>query len=1108
MEELIFLDSSLNEDVRAVNPKWRLGLDLGTNSIGWAVLELDDSPTPEATGIIDMGVRIFSTGREPKTGQSLAVSRRQARVQRRNLDRKKRRHNKVLNLLIASKLLPENKSELRDLQNINPLKLRNKGLDSQLPLHELGRAIYHLGQRRGFKSTRKENVEDTGSNMKEAISKLNESLKNYRTVGEYLYKTHYNKEDKETGLVKSTRFKPQSTGTKQNWEIFVTRQMIEEEFRTLWKSQAAYYPEILTSELEKQIFNALFYQRPLRPAQHGNCVYYRNEERTSSSLVTNQLIRILDRLNNLRLKDLNTNQQRTLSEAERNKLVAFVFISQNTGLDKLRKHLFSKQADDFLFTIESERRNELFKNKLANLNSLLLENHDIFDSKIPLTINQSICSELDEIVKYLEETDDDIDSITAILVGKYGYSQSTAEALAKIVIPTTGYEKFGTTASKIFLQYLLKPKIATDGTTEWLNYTTAEKFSKENGDLKYAIRESTIYDYLPYYGEILNEYVAPIHIPYGYSREDYKNPKKSKSLPNTNPEELEWGKIGNPTVHSALNQLRKVVNLLIKQYGKPAEIVVEVARELKLSAEERKKIESQQTANQKENEELDREISVEGASPNRENRDRLRLFKELQKAFDGIALDVYSGQVISMSNLFGDNIQIEHILPYSRTLDNSLANKTLATVQSNLDKGNRAPYEAFGAEIDSKYDWDAIQARISSLPNNKKWRFSDTAMEKFNDEKSFIARQLTDTAYISKVAKQYLEVLFNEQEKTPVRVVAGRLTSMLRHSWGLNNVLNKNENIKNRSDHRHHAVDALVIGLTTQSMIQKVAKYESVKRGYAKENISQFPEPWTTLFKDAETQAEKIIVSHKQDYSVSGQLHQESAYGVVEHDKNKTILRKFVYKEEIQELKDKDGNLLLDKKGQPRTKKIKLKDGYKEEPAANPYIKHHVHNVNGEKVVGSEYAYTLGSNYAYELFIDEKKSKPDKPVWSGEIISTMQANSNEYKKFMSSKEYKAKTFSGKELVLRLRAGDVLESTINKNVVYFKVVQFSQQSSGGSMIGLLNIKVAEAYNDVSSGVNSKDNKEAGLWKQVNVNTIKDLSPKLARINEIGQISYDK
>ncbi|MGB8275283.1 MAG: type II CRISPR RNA-guided endonuclease Cas9, partial [Alphaproteobacteria bacterium] len=193
----------------------------------------------------------------------------------------------------------------------------------------------------------------------------------------------------------------------------------------------------------------------------------------------------------------------------------------------------------------------------------------------------------------------------------------------------------------------------------------------------------------------------------------------------------------------------------------------------------------------------------------------------------------------------------------------------------------------------------------------------------------FLARQLIDTAYLARVARQYLWTVCDRDK---VRVVPGRLTGFLRRKWGLNRLLYGNRPdpdehegaggfvAKRRDDHRHHAIDAFVVGLTELSMLQRV----STAAGQAKERlIEKMPEPWTGFRDDLKDRIDRMIVSYRPDHGASGKLHEETAYGVVDDhtlvyrkplaDLNANEIERIRDRKLRDELKAALGDLLFDK---------------------------------------------------------------------------------------------------------------------------------------------------------------------------------------------------
>ena len=216
--------------------QYRLSLDLGTHSIGWAVLPLADDGKPKA--IAKAGVRIFSDGRHPKTGTSLAVERRNARLMRRRRDRLLKRTSRLVTQLTKYDFLPPSLEKRRALASLDPYKLRAKGLDEELKPYEFGRVLLHLSKRRGFKSNRKTDKKDNDLGvMAQAIKTLQNELdvEKCRTVGEWLARRH------GKGLSVRARLRG-SKKTDKAYDFYADRAMTEHEFDMLWEKQRAFLP--------------------------------------------------------------------------------------------------------------------------------------------------------------------------------------------------------------------------------------------------------------------------------------------------------------------------------------------------------------------------------------------------------------------------------------------------------------------------------------------------------------------------------------------------------------------------------------------------------------------------------------------------------------------------------------------------------------------------------------------------------------------------------------------------------------------------------------------------------------------------------------------------
>ena len=340
-----------------------------------------------------------------------------------------------------------------------------------------------------------------------------------------------------------------------------------------------------------------------------------------------------------------------------------------------------------------------------------------------------------------------------------------------------------------------------------------------------------------------------------------------------------WGRFPNPTVHVGLNQIRRVVNRIIEVYGKPEEVVVELTRDLGMSAKQRRAHRKVQTENEERNERYRKMLG--GIRKTSEMFRKLRLWEEQEKVC------VYSGRSLSLEMVVSEQTEIDHILPRSWSLDNSMSNRVVCLAEANRDKGDRTPYEAFSSNPKG-YDYDAIHARADKLHENKKRRFGKDARQAFEEQGNFLDRHLNETAYLSRTARRYLAYLYNEKgedgEKGEVRVraIPGRMTAELRAGWGL---------AKRSDDHRHHAIDAFVAANTTQGLLQRFAQ-ASKNGGDAVKLLAENPDlkPWPGFDPDAiKTRSSRIIVSHKQDHpprpakgGTTGRLHDATAYRLLE----------------------------------------------------------------------------------------------------------------------------------------------------------------------------------------------------------------------------------
>jgi len=325
----------------------------------------------------------------------------------------------------------------------------------------------------------------------------------------------------------------------------------------------------------------------------------------------------------------------------------------------------------------------------------------------------------------------------------------------------------------------------------------------------------------------------------------------------------------NPIVMAALHQMRRVVNSIVRAYAKPAKVRVEMARDLKVSLKKRSEILSEQKknklANDKAYERLEQEFGL--SNPRHDDLIKYKLWEEARHECP------YTGRTIPKEALFSEDWDVEHILPLPRSGEDSFMNKTLCWAPENRDhKRNHTPWEAYGHDENR---WGEIQHRIDRLPWPKRRRF---LMKEIPGD--FIARQLNDTRYIAREARTYLETLVG---KNHAEIGNGRITADLRRRWGLNKILHDSGE-KTRDDHRHHAIDAVVIALTTPAVVKRmseIAARDGRSRG------DGFPPPWEGFRDQVKRRIEQTVVSHRTLRKLRGALHEETNYGILKRTDQK-----------------------------------------------------------------------------------------------------------------------------------------------------------------------------------------------------------------------------
>lgn len=873
-----------------------LGLDLGTNSIGWALLDNKENR------IIGIGSRIFPMGvdnlGEGDNEMSKNASRTGARGVRRQFFRRRLRKKILLKKLSEYNMCPIDESDIqnwkrtkqfpeKELSNwfaLKPYELRHKALSEKLSLEEIGRIFYHLIQRRGFLSNSRKGGKDDGAifkgNAKEGKIGIDETLQSIqdKTLGSYLHDI-YPKENE-----------PYKDGLERIRNRYTTRQMYIEEFERIWKFQEQFHSE-LNQDLKTVIGGRksdnyekdgiLFHQRPLRSQKHlvGNCSFEPNKTKCPISAIPNEMRRIYEWVNTVECNG------KKISQDEREQMVEVLLQKEKPSFKDLRK-VIGKVDAYYKFNYKDD-------DKIVGTHTISNLSHKKFFSKKWFDFSNKEQDDIWHVLYFFDSKD----KVKEYALKHWGFNEEQAMAISKFNLKD-GYANLSTKAINNILPFLkmgftYDVSVVLGGIknafgNEWETLSEdKQNFLTDNVEdiVRSKIKGGfidTIKDLLKKDYQLTDKQLKKLY----HHSASIDVDEIFEKLPVGKEADKEIQSIRNPIVITALFELRKLVNEVIDDYGKIDEIKVEMARDLKLSKSRRNDIRREQKRLERENDRVKSEVE-KYARVTHENMLKYKLWEECRKTCP------YTGVQIPVNKLFTGEVQIEHIHPWSRSLNDSYSNKTLCWADENRNKGNKTPYEFYGSD---EANWITIKERALKLFSDTKeypkayQKFKRFVQQKFDDD--FTTRQLNDTRYISKEAKNYLKQICEKVSVSP-----GQMTSNLRHFWGLNSVLN-DENEKTREDYRHHAIDALVMACGKPSHLQELSRWNRYDRQF---ELKEFPMPWETFRYDAEKAVDKILISHKRlnniltvrthktekngtvyknvGVAARGQLHKETVFG-------------------------------------------------------------------------------------------------------------------------------------------------------------------------------------------------------------------------------------
>lgn len=764
--------------------KYSLGLDIGTSSIGWAVLDLDKKR------IHDLGVRIFERPEDPQNGDSLAKPRRDARSARRRLKRRRQRLNHLKQFFVDQNILTKNQVEKvldykSDFNKLDVYELRSKALTEELSPEELLKVLYQIAKRRGFKSNRKvvEESDKEGGRVTSAL-KTNEKFladNNYTTVGE--------------ALSCDEKFALHKRNKRDDYTNSFARDDFLRELEAIIKTQRSYalknIPKQAINELiygidDGQVTNvsAIMYQRPFMTKELiekmvGDCTFEKDEKRAPKASYSFEVFRLASDLSHLVFIPRNASKRQAKREnleirlsseqiskvidvAKSQKSLTYKKVRSTAGIseDYVPKDVRGKKKEGDEFGEDN-----IFGG-LKAYNDIRLALKDLPEDWAKID-NESAINQ----ISYILTTQKADEGIRAEL-DSLPLSDKAKEAIVKI--KPTNFKAFGHLSIKALQK--ITPHIL-----EGITYDKACEAA-------------------------------------GY---DFK--KQSASLE----------QITNPVVKRAITQTLKVVRAIERKYGKPYFIKVETARDLAKNFKDRKAIENENKENQARNQSIIQTLNENGiVTPTGQQIIKVKLYREQ----NGVCL--YSGKPIDFETMLHDDnaYQVDHIVPFSRSNNDGMTNKVLVLTEENQKKANKTPFEYFGAD---EKRWKEFVARVESTYKTRDVKTSDKATNAINykyngyamkkkqnlllqDYKndSWNVRALNDTRYITRFIQNYLRqnVDFAEgEEKQRVIAPNGTTTAYLRKRWGL---------AKDRAeDVLHHAKDAAVVAAIDQKIVMQANLY-------------------------------------------------------------------------------------------------------------------------------------------------------------------------------------------------------------------------------------------------------------------------------------------
>jgi len=861
-----------------------LGLDIGSNSIGYSLLQISEKNDEIVFKEIVSNSVIFS---EPNS----AEDRRNARTSRRRNERKRARNKKARDIftnynITKSDFIDNTTSYLNSLEieDKDVYRLREKALlGSKLTKDEFTFCTYSILTDRGYNNMFSISSEDGVIN--EAVTKNSQEYKSKNYPIPSMVLTQHRKENEDKFQNIPIRNK------KDDYRNSLDRDMHIEEFINVVSSQAG-NKNIFNSKDEAQNFieeitnesevNTPFYQRTLKSFEGmvEYCSFYDefnprgSQKRTPLANSKNIERTLRQTIDNYEVKaDSKTGEIRVLSKDEKDSIVDF-WINRPSSNEINATNIFKSLG---------------FKNLKLNIPET--------SSQVIINI-QSHRNILEILHQYnidFQEADNDFYNDVLLELHYYKNESSRVEQIRNLI------EKYELTLNDDFV-YDMAGLENMDGfasfslkfTNEVLNLMQTNSITHHEALVK-----------LEYYSKYLNmptyDYLPPL------------NPTKKdiewlqKNIKYFETKHLFYQPMMSPKVKRVISILRKLINEIILKYGRIDEIRIETAKEMN-SKVEQEKVDKNQAKDRAKNRKAENFLKANEIKVSHKNREIAKLLIEQEDKC------LYSGEPITKDEAFDANeTEIEHFIPRSVIWINSFKNKILVKKKYNQDKGSSHPVEY----LKSIGEWENFKERVAKTGislKKKDWLTKEDIIESVMKKENWLDSYLNDTRSATRTLQKYLshylypkENIFGTGEKRSIFSVSGRAISELKYMWGIDSVMPKDEDDKkDRTTNYHHTLDAFSIALCSSGAINTLHKHFKKKENKYK------------------TQALKEKLKNSLPHSTDGinvveylkalvQKYETNKFYVCPYNKRKTNAKGF-----------KDGNLKLYATQNPKnpTKKI------------------------------------------------------------------------------------------------------------------------------------------------------------------------------------------